>query len=353
MRTVLLVGKGPSARTALESLAERFTVVGVIRKARGGPRGDDEVERCARERGVPLLTDTSPEGVRRAVTLYRPHCTVVSSYDRILDARTLSCGQFVNVHYSLLPKYRGLAAVQWSMINGEPEFGITVHAITRELDAGNVLCQRRVTAGAHETVSDIYAKLNEIQRQVLGATVERYLSGDAGVPQDELAATYACARLPEDSEIDWSDSTERIDARIRAFHEELSRAYPEAYTYADTRRFAIVRAAPVPDAPPYAGRVPGRVVRRSAAGGYVDVLSGDGVLRIHEVMTGDGTVRPAPAVIRSTKQTLGLRTADVLERIEALSRRLDLLAGPHQVPPADGVGAPPVPGHSSGLGGSR
>jgi methionyl-tRNA formyltransferase len=321
--TVLLVGKGPSARTALESLAGKFHVVGVIRNARSRRGQEDEVQRCARELNVPILTDTSMRAVERAVAEYRPDCTVISSYDRILNASVLDRCRFVNVHYALLPQYRGLAAVQWGLINGEPELGITIHVITNDLDGGNILYQDRVTANPGETAADIYSKLNEIQRRVLGATVERYLGGYTGVPQDESAATYACARVPEDSEINWSDSTKRIYGQIRAFHEAVSIPYPEAYTYLKARRISIIRAAPVVDAPRYAGRVPGRVVGRSGTAGYVDVLSGDGVLRIHEVMTDDSVVRPASSVITSTQQTLGLRAADVLERIDALAQRLD------------------------------
>ncbi len=323
MSTVLLVGKGPSARTALESLADKFHVVGVIRNARRSRGQEDEVRSRARELNVPLLADTSMLAVERAVEEYRPDCTVISSYDRIINARVLERSRFVNVHYALLPEYRGLAAVQWGLINGERELGITIHVITKDLDAGNILYQDRITAGPGDTAADIYSQLNEIQRRVLGRTVERYLGGYAGVPQDESAATYACARVPEDSEISWYDSTKNIDAHIRAFHEALSIPYPEAYTYLEARRVSIIRAAPVGNALRYAGRVPGRVVGRSSAGGYVDVLSGDGVLRIYEVMTDDSVVRPASSVITSTQQTLGLRTADLLERIDALEQRLD------------------------------
>jgi methionyl-tRNA formyltransferase len=346
---ILLVGKGPSALTALESLAEKFDVVGVIRSARPRRGQEDEVQRRARELNVLVLTDTSLAAVEQAVTEYRPDCTVISSYDRILNDRILRRSRLVNVHYALLPQYRGRATVQWGLINGEPELGITIHVITKDLDAGNILYQDRVTAGPDDTAGDIYAKLNEIQRHVLGETVEHYLCGYAGVRQDESAATYACARTPEDSEINWSDPTDRIYAQIRAFHEALSIPYPEAYSYLKGRRISIRRAVPVQNSPRHAGRVPGRVVGRSSAGGYVDVLSGDGVLRIHQVMTDDSIVHPASAIITSTQQTLGLRTADLLERIEALSRQLDQFltsAGPAVHPDGGRPGmAPPGISH--------
>jgi methionyl-tRNA formyltransferase len=230
MSTVLLVGKGPSALSALDSLAAKFNVAGVIRNARPSGGQQDEVQRRADELDVPVLTDTSVRAVEQAIIKYRPDCAVVSSYDRILSTRILALSRFVNVHYSPLPRYRGMAAVQWGILNGEAEFGITIHVITKDLDAGNVLYQDRIAADPDETAADIYSRLNEIQHRVLGETVERYLGGYAGVAQDAAAATYACARSPADSEIDWSATTNRIYAQIRTFHPALSVPYPAAYT---------------------------------------------------------------------------------------------------------------------------
>ena len=122
-------------------------------------------------------------------------------------------------------------------------------------------------------------------------------------------------------EINWSDSTREIYALVRA----LAPPYPGAYTYLNARRITILRASPLANAPRYVGRIPGRVVGRSRQSGHVDVLTGDGVLRIHEVMAGDSVARPASAFIASTRQTLGLRTADLLARIELLESRLNSL----------------------------
>jgi methionyl-tRNA formyltransferase len=88
----------------------------------------------------------------------------------------------------------------------------------------------------------------------------------------------------------------------------------------------IVRTSLVPDGVRYAGRVPGRIVGRSVAGGHVDVLTGDGVLRIHEVTTGDAEPVPASSVITSTRQTLGLRAGDLIPRIEALEKQIEQLS---------------------------
>jgi len=317
MDGVLLLGMGPTALSALESLAPKFRVAGLVRSS---PRGDDEVIERARTLDVPVHSDLSIEGVERVVIQSSPDCVVVSSYDRILPSRILGRCSFVNVHYAALPEYRGRANVNWAIINSEPETAITIHVIAPGLDAGNILYQQRVPIGPDDTVGDLYTKLNEVQREVLGETVTRYMSGYEGEPQGETAATYGCTRVPGDGEINWASSTMQIYALIRA----LAPPYPGAHTYLNARRITVLRAAPLTNAPRYVGRIPGRVVGRSRRDGHVDVLTGDGVLRIHEMATDNSAAGPASAFIGSTKQTLGLRTADLLARIELLESRLNL-----------------------------
>jgi methionyl-tRNA formyltransferase len=310
--SVLLLGLGPTALSALESLSERFSVVGLVRSP--SPSGEDEVVERARTLGVPVLNDTGVDVVERAVLDSRPDCVVVSSYDRILPARVLEASaRFVNVHYAPLPAYRGRANVNWAILNGEPETAITVHVLAPGLDAGNILYQQKVLIGPDDTVGELYAKLNDVQRRVLADTVARHLSGYRGEPQDESAATYGCTRVPEDGEIHWEASTARIYALVRA----LAAPYPGAHTYLEGCPIRVLRARPLENPPRYVGRVPGRVVGRSARTGHVDVLTGDGVLRIERVRDG-ASEKPASDVVRSTRQTLGLRTADLLARIGSL-----------------------------------
>jgi methionyl-tRNA formyltransferase len=250
-----------------------------------------------------VFADTGLAGVEYAIDETSPDCVVVSSYDRILPARVLARSRFVNVHYAPLPQYRGRANVNWAIINGERETAITVHVMAPGLDAGNVLHQQRVPIGPDDTVGDLYERLNEVQRQVLGDVVARHLDGYEGAPQDESGATYGCTRVPDDGQIDWAAPTEQIYALVRA----LAPPYPGAHSYLEGRRLGVVRAAPLQEAPHYIGRIPGRVVGRSLRTGHVDVLTADGVLRLHELAEG-GVVGPAAGFVESTRQTLGLRT---------------------------------------------
>jgi methionyl-tRNA formyltransferase len=275
----------------------------------------------AAARGIPVFNEISMSALRNLIHRLRPDCVVVSSFHRILPRDLLSSCPFVNVHYAPLPRFRGRASVNWAIITGEPSAAITIHVLDQDLDAGNVLFQRSVPIDRSDTVADLYDRLNELQLHHLGATVAGFLNGDRGQPQSAEAATYGCTRLPADGEIDWAAGTFAIDALIRA----LVPPYPGAFTYHEGRRMAIWRASAIDHPPAYAGRVPGRVVHVSRDEGYVDVLTGDGVLRIFDVEDEPGRRVPAAHVVRSVRATLGLRTADLLSRIEALEREVGAL----------------------------
>jgi methionyl-tRNA formyltransferase len=308
---VLLVGFGPTTRSALDGLIVPFDVIGLVRDA------EDEVTRHARACGVAVDLLTSRAEISARIAQLRPDCVVVSSYNRIFPAAVVDLCPFVNVHYAPLPRYRGRANVNWAIINHEAHAAVTVHSLTAGLDAGGVLAQELVPIEPRDTVATLYDRLNAVQARILPLGVERRLRGDLGDDQDEDDATYGCARLPEDGEIDWSGSTRDIDALVRA----LGGPYPEAYTYLGLERVSIVSAEPSPDTRVFAGRVPGRVVGWSAGEGWTDVLTGDGILRIHRVRTHDDD-RPAADLLGSSQLTLGLRNADLLQRIEALEARV-------------------------------
>ena len=318
VRRVFLVGMGSTAATALESLLPRFEVAGLARPETSG--ASDPVAERARARGVPVLSDLSPQAVAQAIRAARPDCVVVSSYDRILPAELIAERPFINVHYSPLPRYRGRANVNWAIINGEPNAAISIHVLAPALDAGDLLFQREVAIGAEDSVTNLYDRLNALQEQHLGETVARFLEGAKGTPQDERLATYGCTRLPRDGMIDWTRPAAEIARLVRA----LMAPFPGAYTYFEGRKLLVWRATIPVDAPRYEGRVPGRVVRSSPQGGFADVLCGDATVRLHEVQRPGEQPLPAREVLRSVKLTLGLSLEDLLTRIERLERELAL-----------------------------
>ena len=215
------------------------------------------------------------------------------------------------MHYAPLPRYRGRANVNWAVINGEAETAITVHVMAPGLDAGNVLYQERVPIGPDDTVGDLYARLNGVQREILGETVARHLAGYAGDPQDERGATYGCTRVPADGRDRLVGSTAHVHALVRG----LAPPYPGAHTYLDGRRLAVLRTSVLAEPPRYVGRVPGRVVGRSIRSGHADVLTGDGVLRIHQLaLEGDRPRPPSSSCRRSRPSGCGPRTCSPVSR---------------------------------------
>lgn len=308
-RRVLLVGLGTTTASAYDALRERFDVVALVRP------GDDAVVAAARADGVEVHADTRLAAVVDLVRRASPDAVVVSSYDRILPADVVTEVPCVNVHYAPLPRYRGRATVNWAIINGEPETAMTVHCLEPGLDAGGVLVQVPVAIGPATTTASLYDELNALQRRHLADAVERRLGGDRGDVQDESQATYACSRVPGDGEIDWRAGTDEVDRLVRA----LGAPFPPAFTHLGAERLEVLRAVPLDDAPVHVGRIPGRVIRVDRALGHVDVLTGDGVLRLLAVAGGStGSTRPAD-LITSVRHTL---VSGVEARLASLEQQL-------------------------------
>ncbi|MDL5352360.1 formyltransferase family protein [Microbacterium sp. zg-YB36] len=297
----MLIGDGPTGESAFRGLVENFPVVGVVRNVGPTDAGADPVLALARANGCETASAAHVGELEPFLERVGADLVVMSSYSRIVQRSALEGRPYVNVHYSPLPAYRGRANVNWAIINGEDEAAITVHSVVPGLDAGPVLAQRRVPIGPRDTVTHVYAQLNALQETMLAGAVHRRWRGELGDAQDETAATYCCGRNPEDGLIDWSQSTVSIDRLIRA----LTDPFPGAFSYLGRTRIGIDWAAPVVDPPRFVGRIPGRVVNVSRSEGSVDVLTGDGILRIDTVRVGGESAR-ASDVIRTVRATLGL-----------------------------------------------
>lgn len=317
MANVLLIGMGTTTLSALESLMSKCNVQGVVRVATGSS-SDDLVVSLAQKAGIPIFTDSSQQEIKSLILKFQPDCVVVSSFNQILPPSLIELSTFINVHYSPLPHYRGRANVNWTIINDEPCAAITIHRISPELDEGNILFQQLIPIRFDDTVADIYDSLNKIQQLNLGDTVIKALYGYEGIVQNNVEATYCCTRLPEDGEINWSASTRSIDCFIRA----LVSPFPGAYTYFQGQKLLVWQAKSVDNPPVYVGRIPGRVVGRSKSEGYVDVLTGDGILRILEVQLSGEERTAAANVIKSVKTTFGLQISDLLNRIQILEQKI-------------------------------
>jgi len=165
---------------------------------------------------------------------------VVVAYGKILPTEFLSAYQHgcINVHFSLLPKYRGAAPVNWAIVNGETETGVTTMRIVEALDAGPILLQSGATIAKHETAPEVLLRLAEMGAALISKTLRNL---DAIEPRAQLDddATFAPILKRENGLIDWSMDAFAIERRVRGFQ-----PWPNAYTALDSRRLIIWRATP-------------------------------------------------------------------------------------------------------------
>ena len=167
---------------------------------------------------------------------------VVVAYGKILPSEFLNAYMHgcINVHFSLLPKYRGAAPVNSALVNGEGETGVTTMRIVEELDAGPILLQSGAKIGEHETAPELLIRLAELGAEVLSETL-RNLDAIEPRPQRDEDATFAPILKRETGLIDWSMDAFAIERRVRGFQ-----PWPNAYTAIDSKRLIIWRATSEP-----------------------------------------------------------------------------------------------------------
>ena len=167
-------------------------------------------------------------------------------YRKIIDIKILDLaplGAF-NMHGSLLPKYRGRACVNWAVLNGEKETGVTLHRMTKYADRGNIIAQEAVEIGENETSHEVFKKIIPAAGRVLSESLDDILSGNAeGTPQNESEATKFGRRRPEDGIIDWSKSAREIHNLVRA----VAKPFPGAFFYHDGHKIMIWKTKIISD----------------------------------------------------------------------------------------------------------
>jgi methionyl-tRNA formyltransferase len=291
-------------RRVLESDAARLAAVFSYRVE--PPQGQylEKILDLARSHGVPAH-DTSGAGqghLKEALQSLGLDYIIAVKWRTMIPRSVIDAagGRLVVFHASLLPKYRGFAPVNWPLINGERETGVTMFYAADEVDAGDIIEQRQRTITDEDDAGTIDAWLNETVESMLTENLPRLADGTApGTPQDNSNATYAIWRDPEDGHIDWGQSTRAVFNLIRG----LTSPYPGAFSLLEGRKLIIWSAELEREPREYVGRIPGKV-ERVIHGEGVNVLTGDGTLRIKLVQLEGEEPRRADEVIRRLKTRL-------------------------------------------------
>lgn len=263
-------------------LGSRHEVVGVVTqpdrpRGRGQKVVDAPVKARVAATGVPLLQPPrlkDPAFVER-VRAFGSDLGVVAAYGRILTDEVLAVPRLgmINVHASLLPKYRGAAPVHRAVIAGDPETGVTIMRVVKALDAGPMMAAVRRPIGPDETSDEVERDLARLGATLLVDVVDGLAAGRAPeTPQDEAAATYAHRLTKEDGIVDWSRSAFEIHNQIRGLH-----PWPHASSTVNGRRIILLRS--LRPGTVAAGTVaPGTIVQ--AHGDDLSIATGDGVLQL-------------------------------------------------------------------------
>jgi methionyl-tRNA formyltransferase len=312
-----MMGTGRFALPTFLGLYETpHEVVGLFtqpdRAGRGHHRHPHPMKEAALEHGTPVF---QPDKVNTPAALadlrsLEPELCVVAAYGQILSAELLSIPArgAINVHASLLPKYRGAAPVQWAILNGDVETGNSVIHMTPQLDAGPCLAQQRTPIDPNEDAEQLEARLAQMGADLVCQVVDQLASGTARPIEQEAQLASKAPRLKkEDGAIDWSRSAQEIKNQVRAL-----RPWPSAFTFwhraegpplrlvIDRVAVAASQTSVVDDTP--STTAPGTVI---AADERLVVATGEGALEVLELQPAGKRSMSAGEFLRGNRIRVG------------------------------------------------
>ncbi len=226
---VVFMGTPDIAATCLKKiLADGFEVVGVYTqpdrpKGRGMKMVCSPVKEVALAAGIPVFQPENfreEESVQQLRDLQPDICAVVA-YGRILPQKVLGVPKrgCINIHASILPKYRGSAPYQWAVLDGLEETGVTAMYLTREMDAGDIIDVSRTPIGENETAGELLDRLAVLGADLLSKTLSRFAQGEVkGTAQDASQVSYAPLLDKSMSPIDWTKTAQQVHNHVRGLH---------------------------------------------------------------------------------------------------------------------------------------
>lgn len=270
----------PALKALIDSNDEIVAVVTQPDRPRGRRRvvSPTPVKEFAAEMGIKVF---QPQSAREKIFIEKvaeinPHLLVVVAYGQILPQALLDIPTFgaINVHASLLPEYRGAAPIQWAIICGECETGITTIKMEAGLDTGNILLQSKVPIGKHDTAKNLHDRLAEEGAKTLIKTISLMKEGKlVPTPQDHTKATYAPPLKKSNGLIDWANDARIICNWIRGLD-----PWPGCFTTWAGKTIKIFGCEPIEDE---ASETPGKIVEISSHG--LKVSTGKGCVILKEL----------------------------------------------------------------------
>jgi methionyl-tRNA formyltransferase len=280
MSKIVFMGTPDFAVPTLQALIQQHTVIGVVTQPdRPAGRGNEvkmsPVKQVALAHGIPVF---QPEKIRRPAALetlrqWHADAYVVAAFGQILPQALLDIPPqgSINVHGSLLPRWRGAAPIHAALRAGDPETGITIMLMDAGLDTGPMLSKRAIPIAPDETAQTLHDKMAQLGAELLIETLPRYFSGELlPQPQDETLVTYAPQIAKDEGRIDWSQPAVVIERLVRAFT-----PWPGTFTFWQGKQLKIHSGTVA------SGNAPiGQVIEHN---GQLAIGTGDGLYMPHEM----------------------------------------------------------------------
>lgn len=251
MTNIIFMGTPDFSATVLKGLLEskQYEILAVVTQPDRAVGRKKEirmtpVKELALDYGLPIY---QPEKLSKSAELdslmnLNADGIVTAAFGQFLPSKLLDSVNFaVNVHASLLPKYRGGAPIHYAIINGDKEAGVTIMEMVKEMDAGDMIARRAIPIEETDNVGTMFEKLALVGRDLLLESLPSYLAGDLKpVPQDKNQVTFSPNISPEEERIDWTKTNRQLFNQIRGMY-----PWPVAHTLLNGERFKIYEATPV------------------------------------------------------------------------------------------------------------
>ena len=251
MTNIIFMGTPDFSATVLKGLLEskQYEILAVVTQPDRAVGRKKEirmtpVKELALDYGLPIY---QPDKLSKSAELdslmnLNADGIVTAAFGQFLPSKLLDSVNFaVNVHASLLPKYRGGAPIHYAIINGDKEAGVTIMEMVKEMDAGDMIARRAIPIEETDNVGTMFEKLALVGRDLLLDTLPSYLAGDIKpVPQDKNQVTFSPNISPEEERIDWTKTNRQLFNQIRGMY-----PWPVAHTLLNGERFKIYEATPV------------------------------------------------------------------------------------------------------------
>lgn len=307
-RSIVFMGTPAFAAPTLEAIIQAGFEVKLVLTQPDRPVGRGQklsmppVKAIALEHNIPVLQPERLKGneeVFEAIKAAAPDAIVVVAYGQFLPKSILDLPPFgcVNVHASLLPKYRGAAPIQWAIADGEATTGVTTMLMAQKMDAGPILLKEETPILPEDTTETLSLRLSEMGGKLLVETLNKLFAGTVTPKeQDETQVTFASLIKKEDGIINWERPASEIANRIRAFS-----PWPGSTTTLDDKTIKIREAIALPG-----HGTPGEIVGLTPEGWQVG--TGEGLLLIKKVQLPGGSSQPAVEAARGLRSLqIGLR----------------------------------------------